>query len=184
MTSLNLASNNLRAAGGKIVAEAIKVTKCTPAIILVPFSYHLTFQSTAVVCYYPQDMRALSSLNLADNSLGLLDLPEGWEEEDGIFYGPDDEEQDDPPPGFSPAGIIAVANAIKDMRAMTSLNLASNDLSADGAKIVVEAIKVTKCTPAIILAPFSCPADFSINCCCLLLSAGYEGADEPESFRQ
>jgi hypothetical protein len=33
---------------------------------------------------------------------------------------------------------------------MTSLNLASNDLYAEGAKIVAEAIKVTKCTPAII----------------------------------
>jgi hypothetical protein len=38
--------------------------------------------------------------------------------------------------------------------AMTSLNLASNNLLPEGAKIVAEAIKVTKCTPAIILAPF------------------------------
>jgi Ran GTPase-activating protein (RanGAP) involved in mRNA processing and transport len=67
------------------------------------------------------------------------------------------------------SGVIAFANAISDMRAMTSLNLASNDLWAEGAKIVMEAIKVTKCTSAIILAPFSCPSDFSINCCCLLL---------------
>jgi hypothetical protein len=60
---------------------------------------------------------------------------------------------------------------------MTSLNLASNNLKAKGAKIVAEAIKVTKCTPAIILVAFSCPSDFSINCCCLLLSAGHEGDD-------
>jgi hypothetical protein len=33
MTSLNLASNGLGAGGAKIVAETIKVTKCTPAII-------------------------------------------------------------------------------------------------------------------------------------------------------
>jgi hypothetical protein len=79
------------------------------------------------------------------------------------------------------SGIIALADAIPDMGAMTSLNLASNYLRADGAKIVAEAIKVTKCTPAIILVPFSCLSDFSINCCCLLLSAGYEGDDEPES---
>jgi hypothetical protein len=38
---------------------------------------------------------------------------------------------------------------------MMSLNLASNRLGAEGAKIVAEAIKVTMCTPAIILAPFS-----------------------------
>jgi hypothetical protein len=78
-------------------------------------------------------------------------------------------------------GIIAIANAIPDMRAMTSLNLASNNLMAEGAKIVAEAIKVTKCTPAIILVPFSCPSDFSINSCYLLLSAGYGGDDEPQS---
>ena len=66
--------------------------------------------------------------------------------------------------------------------AMTSLNLASNELGTEGAEIVAEAIKVTKCTPAIILVPFSCPSDFSINCCCLLLSAGYGGDDEPGSI--
>jgi hypothetical protein len=76
------------------------------------------------------------------------------------------------------SGVIALADAIPDMRAMTSLNLASNGLGAEGAKIVAEAIKVTMCTPAIILVPSSCPSDFSINCCCLLLSAGYEGDDE------
>jgi hypothetical protein len=61
---------------------------------------------------------------------------------------------------------------------MTSLNLSANRLGAAGAMIIAEAIKVTTCTPAIILVPFSCPSDFSINCCCLLLSAGYEGDDE------
>ena len=83
--------------------------------------------------------------------------------------------------GRDMSGVIILADVIKDMGAMTSLNLASNRLGAEGAKIVAEAIKVTKCTPAIILVPFSCPSDFSINCCCLLLSAGYEGDDEPES---
>jgi hypothetical protein len=125
------------------------------------------------------DNEAMTSLNLADNSLGALDLPEGWEEEDGIFYGPDDEEQDDPPPGSSPAGIIAVANAIKDMRAMTSLHLSNNALEAEGAKIVAEAIKVTDCTTAVVLAPFSCPSAHWLNCCCLLLSTGQWGTIKP-----
>jgi hypothetical protein len=60
----------LGAEGAKIVAEAIKVRKCTPAIILAHFHAHLTSQSTAVVCYYPQDMGAMTSLNLASNQLG------------------------------------------------------------------------------------------------------------------
>jgi hypothetical protein len=82
------------------------------------------------------------------------------------------------------ADAIMLAPEIIDNGAMTSLNLASNELYAEGAKIIAEAIKVTKCAPAIILAPFSCPSDFSINCCCLLLSAGYEGDDEPQSCKQ
>jgi hypothetical protein len=41
-------------------------------------------------------------------------------------------------------GIIALANAITDMGAMTSLNLASNSLGVEGAKIV--AAFLSKCT--------------------------------------
>jgi hypothetical protein len=77
--------------------------------------------------------------------------------------------------GMDADDAIILASELPDKGAMTSLNLASNRLYAEGAKIVAEAIKVTKCTPAIILAPFSSPSDFSINCCCLLLSAGYGG---------
>jgi hypothetical protein len=77
--------------------------------------------------------------------------------------------------GQDMSGVIALADAIPDMGAMTSLNLAANNLRAEGAKIVAEAIKVTKCTSAIVLVPFSRPSNFSINCCCLLLSAGYGG---------
>jgi hypothetical protein len=146
---------------------------------------HLTSQSTAVVCYYPQDMgtMTMTSLNLANNLLsregstisvfGRQGLQKG-DVVDGktvtAIYGNGNIRVTDL------SGILAVANAFKDMRAMTSLNLASNNLLAEGAKIVAEAIEVTKCTPAIILASFSCPSDFSINCCCLLLSAGYEGS--------
>jgi hypothetical protein len=67
------------------------------------------------------------------------------------------------------------------MGAMTSLNLASNYLRADGAKIIAEAIKVMKCAIAVVLAPFSYSSGQWLNCCCLLLSTGYEGDDEPES---
>jgi hypothetical protein len=73
-------------------------------------------------------------------------------------------------------GLIALVGAIKDMRALTSLNLSSNILKAKGAKILVKAIKVTvRCAIAIVLAQFSCPSDHWLNCCCLLLSTGYGG---------
>jgi hypothetical protein len=103
--------------------------------------------------------QVITELNISNNSLGRTD---------GVAI-------------TDMSGLIALADAIPDMRAMTSLNLASNVLRAEGAKIVAEAIKVIMCTPAVILTPFSCPSGFSINCCCLLLSAGYGGDDEPES---
>jgi Ran GTPase-activating protein (RanGAP) involved in mRNA processing and transport len=70
------------------------------------------------------------------------------------------------------AGALVVAEYLRDNRALTSLNLSSNNLEAKGAKIVAEAIKVTNCAIAAILAPFSCPSDHWLNCCCLLLSTG------------
>jgi hypothetical protein len=43
-----------------------------------------------------------------------------------------------------PAGIIALTGAIPDMGAMTSLNLASNKLGVEGAKIIAACLP--KCT--------------------------------------
>jgi hypothetical protein len=78
-------------------------------------------------------------------------------------------------------GALVVAEYLRDNGPMTSLNLASNDLRADGTKIVAEAIKVTECTPAIILVPCPCLSDFSFNCCCLLISTGQWGDGRPGS---
>jgi hypothetical protein len=88
------------------------------------------------------DMGALSVLNMASNNLGELVLPDGWtrnaEEFDGemqwVCTYADGTKQIDHP--GKPEGIIALANAIPDMGAMTSLNLASNDLGVEGAKII------------------------------------------------
>jgi hypothetical protein len=38
LTSLNLSSNSLKVEGTKIIAEAVKVTKCAIAVVLVLFS--------------------------------------------------------------------------------------------------------------------------------------------------
>jgi hypothetical protein len=48
-------------------------------------------------------------------------------------------------------GVTALANAIPDMRALTSLNLSSNRLNARGARVIADAIKVSKCAIAIVL---------------------------------
>ena len=93
------------------------------------------------------DMGALSILNLAKNNLGELVIPEGWtkdydEDLEEVYKHTDGREQKGKP--GKPEGIIAIANAIPDMGAMMSLNLASNDLGVEGAKFI--AAVLAKCT--------------------------------------
>ena len=92
---------------------------------------------------------AILSLNLASNNLGAPLVPAGWTHnpENGALYRfkhTDGSHQEAAPAGTSYPGAIAIANAIKDMRAMTSLNLASNSLGVEGAKII--AAFLPKCT--------------------------------------
>jgi hypothetical protein len=71
------------------------------------------------------DNGALTSLDISDNRLG------------GSYD------------GFTltatPEGPKAIADAIKDVGALTLLNLSSNSLKVEGAKIFAEAVKVTNC---------------------------------------
>jgi hypothetical protein len=70
-------------------------------------------------------MRALSSLNLANNKIGQLVPPAGWSSAkqfniagvDG-FKSPSGKWQAEAPQGSKPEGAIALANAIKDMGAL------------------------------------------------------------------
>jgi Leucine-rich repeat (LRR) protein len=73
-----------------------------------------------------KNMRAMTNLNLANNSLGM---PNGWSGPDGNgeYKDPDGEYHEALPAGSSD-GVIAIANAIPDMGALLSLNLASNNL--------------------------------------------------------
>jgi hypothetical protein len=97
------------------------------------------------------DMRALLVLNLADNILGGWTLPEGWhfgyhrDYSGDRFYKHTDgrEIKKGVPGGSKQEGVIAIANAIPNMGALTSLNLSSNRLEDEGAKSIAEAIKVT-----------------------------------------
>ena len=103
---------------------------------------------TPLISTIIRQYRALSVLNLAENQLGKLVLPEGWTEDydsvedEDVYKHTDGREQTDNP--GKPEGIIAIANAIPDIGAMTSLNLASNDLRVEGAKAI--AVVLPKCT--------------------------------------
>jgi hypothetical protein len=133
-------------------------------------------------------MRAISSVNLLKNGMGTVQakaLASILKEHPTLksLCGNRGDETDLNMSGKmeSAADAIMLVPEIIDNGAMTSLNLAKNMLRAEGAKVVAGALKVTKCTPAITLAPFSCPpSDFSSNCCCLLLSTGYEGVGQAQ----
>jgi hypothetical protein len=79
--------------------------------------------------------------------------------------------------------VIALADAIKNNGAMTSLNLASNSINPQGAKHIAGALKVSKYIPAVILVP-PCPSDHYLHCWCLLLSAGHGGVDQARHQQQ
>jgi hypothetical protein len=86
----------------------------------------------------------LTDLNLADNNLGEVVLTAGWRSRDGDgapWIGPDGQKVWEMPGEAD--GIAAIAAVIPGMGALTSLDLSSNKLNAEGGKIVAEAIKVT-----------------------------------------
>jgi hypothetical protein len=84
-------------------------------------------------------MGALSSLNLADNCIGLA---AGWKpsaKHKGWFDGPNDEFEQKPPLDMS--GIITLAGAIRDMRALTRLDISNCSLAAEGGKALAAGLK-------------------------------------------
>ena len=91
MKKIDISSNGLRAEGGKALAAGLKGNL------------------------------VITELNISSNRLGQ-----------NSEYGHDT------------SGVVAIADAIPDMGAMTSLNLASNSLGVEGAKII--AAFLPKCT--------------------------------------
>jgi hypothetical protein len=90
-----------------------------------------------------KDMRALSVLNLASNNLGELVLPQGWTKGEKGYsiteeYTHTDGTKQDQHPG-EPEGIIALANAIPDMGAMTELDVRENNINEKEIRALQEA---------------------------------------------
>jgi hypothetical protein len=158
MTSLNLADNNIgqlvMSGGWQFDEDADEYWKEVEGEELVekqlPAGEQLAIESPVgaiAIANAIKDMRVLTSLNLASNNLGELVLPDGWSiKNKGWSYQKyvhaDGREQKDHP--GKPKDVIALANAIPDMRAMTSLSLASNSLGVEGFKII--AAILPKCT--------------------------------------
>jgi hypothetical protein len=90
---------------------------------------------------------AMTSLNISSSRIGWLSVPDGWETmkapngEYQIFKPLGGEWAKDAPPGAKAEGIIAFANAIPDMGALTVLSLQNNTLCAAGGKALAEGLK-------------------------------------------
>jgi hypothetical protein len=80
----------------------------------------------------------MTALNLSSNDIGRYTVPDGWK------YFPDNtrntrfyntatkKNQGEPPKGACQAGVIAIANAIPNMGALSSLSLKSSELISHG----------------------------------------------------
>ena len=84
----------------------------------------------------------MTSLDLSNNNIGKLTLPEGWSEKygDAANYGyehTDGRQQQEAPEGSKAEGAIAIANAIPTMGAMTNLNSSSNSIPAEEMKKII-----------------------------------------------
>ena len=85
-------------------------------------------------------------LDISNNSIGT-----SWYLNPAYEADPDEEykykntaggtQDEEPAGGLGPIGVIAVANAIKDIGAMTKLNVSSNALCAEGGKFLAAALK-------------------------------------------
>jgi hypothetical protein len=93
---------------------------------------NLGTEGALVVAEYLDGNRVLSCLNLANNMIGLLSCPEGWEtmEDSGAQYFMSSTQRwtTDPPPGAKPEGVIALADAIPDMGALSKLDVSTNGI--------------------------------------------------------
>jgi hypothetical protein len=89
----------------------------------------------------------MTALNLSSNAIGGYTVPEGWKYSPtnspaNRFYNTATKNnQGEPPAGASQAGVVAVANAIKDMGAILSVNLLKNGIDVDQANDFVGILK-------------------------------------------
>jgi Leucine-rich repeat (LRR) protein len=89
----------------------------------------------------------LTTLDMSNNNIGQLVLPEGWSTcyypaytGDDKYKHTDGRKQANAPEG-SCAGIIALASAIPDMRALLKIDLSRNKIDSDGIKTLLQRVQ-------------------------------------------
>jgi len=145
LVKFDISNNGVCAAGGKAIAEGLKNNHILKEFNLAGNSLGkvgTTFDAAAdisgviAISDTLLTMGALTSLNISANSIGTMIPPEGW------THYPDDRweykhtngrKQDRPPDGSKPEGVIALAGAIRNNRALVKLIMGDNILKGEEA---------------------------------------------------
>jgi hypothetical protein len=139
---LSLQSNRLCAAGGKALAGGLKDNQVITELNIssnclgykaLNSSDGTDMSGVIALANVISGMEAMTSINLANNNIGTIVMSDGWKydgDTNEYWKEVDGAEQVSKyvPGGCGSLGVIAVANAIKDMRALSSLNLAVNSI--------------------------------------------------------
>eukprot|EP00935_MAST-01C_sp_MAST-1C-sp1_P000641 g641.t1 len=147
MTNLHIGNNGIPT---KNMNEIIALVGAKPAmkvLCAVPFrdetiteldvsGQSLGVEGAIVISRFLENNGALTSLDISSNNIGHLTLPPRWSgpDSDGDYKSPSGGYQKAPPPGSKSEGAIALADAIKNNGALTSLNISDNKLTRGKAK--------------------------------------------------
>jgi hypothetical protein len=95
------------------------------------------------------DNGAMKILDISTNCIGEMTCPEGWSEESyageyaqSTYQHIDGRLQVSPPEGARAEGVISLANAIPDMRAMTKIDVRNNSIGSEGKRALKKAAGV------------------------------------------
>jgi Leucine-rich repeat (LRR) protein len=154
LTSINVKENNITAAEEERIYQLVRMNKLGVALSdktlteLDVSGIGFGAEGAKLVAQYISDNGALTSLNLSANELGQPVVPEGWSHgyhgdySGSKFWKHTDGRRQNEKPG-KPEGIIAIANAIKDMRALSVLSLKKNNLcNQEAGKALSEMLAV------------------------------------------
>jgi Leucine-rich repeat (LRR) protein len=161
LTKFDISSNEIRAEGGKALAAGLKGNQVITELNISSNSLSCNFNgyrdTSGVIAITDAitDMRALSHLDVSNNELGQLVPPEGWTG-DYIFHSGDkyhwthtDGRKEDGvvPSESKPGGIIALANVIPGMGALSIANVMGNSI---GKEMLSKLQDITRSKPNLV----------------------------------
>jgi Ran GTPase-activating protein (RanGAP) involved in mRNA processing and transport len=141
LSLLNLASNNLRAEGTKLLAAALKGNQVMTELNIS--SNRRDISGVVALADVIPDMGALLVLSLKSNNLGAAGgkaLAEGLKGNQ-VITELNIADNNLANSGYDMSGVIALADVIPGMGAMTKFDISSSDIRAEGGKALAAGLK-------------------------------------------